>query len=373
MEGRFDDAAVFFKRAIDISPQMPSAWAAQASLRKMTPADTEWLKGAEAIAASDISPLEEADIRFAVGKYFDDVDDFDKAFRSYKRGNELLKAVASPYDRGERTAFVDDLVRSYTRDVVSRTDEGASTSSKPVFVVGMKRSGTSLAEQIISSHPSAKGAGELEFWGEAAREHATALRQASLSEPLRRTLAENYLRELARDAADTPRVVDKAPTNADRLGMIHSVFPNARIIYMQRDPIDTCLSSYFQQFSTALNFTMDLSDLAHYYREHQRLQQHWRAVLPAGSILDVPYEELVADQKTWTRKMLDFLGLEWDDRCLDFHKTKRSVVTASFWQVRQRIYSNSVGRWRNYEQFIGPLLSLQDPDVGSSRAAGGRR
>jgi hypothetical protein len=142
--------------------------------------------------------------------------------------------------------------------------------------------------------------------------------------------------------------------------VIHSVFPNARIIYMRRDPIDTCLSCYFQQLAPALNFTMDLSDLAHHYRQHQRLMAHWRAVLPPGAILDVPYAELVADQEGWTRRILNFVGLEWDQRCLDFHTTERPVVTASYWQVRQRIYSDSVQRWRNYSDFIGPLLDLQE-------------
>jgi Sulfotransferase family len=129
---------------------------------------------------------------------------------------------------------------------------------------------------------------------------------------------------------------------------------------VQRDPIDTCLSCYFQRLVLTLNYTMDLSDLADYYREHHRLMAHWRVVLPPGAILDVPYAELVADQQGWTRKILDFLGLEWDERCLDFHNTKRDVVTASAWQVRQRIYTNSVQRWRNYKKDIGPLLSLKD-------------
>jgi len=155
------------------------------------------------------------------------------------------------------------------------------------------------------------------------------------------------------------RVVDKAPVNADHLGLIHGVFPNARIIYMQRDPIDTCLSCYFQKFVLSMNFTLDLSDLADHYREHRRLMAHWRSVLPPGTILDVPYEELVADQEGWSRKILNFLDLGWDERVLDFHNTKRSVVTASFWQVRQRIYNDSVHRWRHYEKFIRPLLDLK--------------
>jgi hypothetical protein len=128
---------------------------------------------------------------------------------------------------------------------------------------------------------------------------------------------------------------------------------------MQRDPIDTCLSCYFQQFFTGLNFTFDLSDLAHYYGEHRRMMAHWRAVLPREFILEVPYEELVADQETWSRKMLDFVGVEWDPRCLDFHTTNRQVVTNSAWQVRQKIYKNSVARWRNYEKFIDPLRILE--------------
>jgi hypothetical protein len=225
----------------------------------------------------------------------------------------------------------------------------------------MMRSGTSLAEQILSSHPSVKGAGELGFWSDAAREHETAIRQGLLGGPIREKLATDYLRVLE-SHSDALHVVDKAPVNSDHLGVIHSAFPKARIIYMQRDPIDTCLSCYFQPFSTALNFTMDLSDLAHYYREHRRLMAHWSAALPTGTILEVPYAELVADQEGWTRKILDFLGLEWDEQCLDFHKVQRPVATASYWQVRQKIYKDSVERWRNYKQFISPLLGLKALD-----------
>ena len=154
--------------------------------------------------------------------------------------------------------------------------------------------------------------------------------------------------------------MDKAPINSDYLGAIYSVFPNARIIHIGRDPIDTCLSCYFQQFSATMNYAVDLSDLAHYYVEHRRLMQHWRAVLPRESILEVPYAELVADQELWTRRILEFLGLDWDERCLDFHKTERDIATASAWQARQKIYTGSVGRWRNYQKFIGPLLKLRD-------------
>jgi tetratricopeptide (TPR) repeat protein len=360
IEGRFDEAEAMFKRAIEADPKMPSAWAAMAGLRKMTSSDAAWLQSAEEIAASGIPVLEEADMRFAIAKYRDDVEDFKGAFQSYERANELHKMAAKSYDRDARAQLVDDLMRVYTREAISNVAPPASDSMKPIFVVGMPRSGTSLMEQIIASHPDAKGAGELAFWSRAAHDHETVLRRTLLDESTRKRLAEDCLRDLQARSGDALRIVDKTPLNSDYLGMIHSVFPNARIIYMQRDPIDSCLSCYFQKFDVQLNFTMDLSDLAHYFRQHQRLMAHWRAVLPPGSILDVPYAELVTDQEGWTRKVLAFLGLEWDPRCLDFHETERPIVTASAWQVRQKIYKGSVARWHRYEKFIGPLLELKD-------------
>ena len=361
-EGRFDDAGVMLNRALQIDPKMPSALSSLATLRKMTTADGAWLQSAEEVAASGIAPSDESELRFAIGKYYDDVEDFKSAFHHFERANDLLKALAEPYDREARERFTGDLVHMYTRETFAGVAAGASSSNKPIFVLGMPRSGTSLAEQIIASHPSVKGAGELEFWPRAALELEDATRQGLVDESMRRQLAGEYLRALeARSGqGDAPRMVNKATANCNYLGLIHSVFPNARIIYMQRDPIDTCVSCYFQNLPPSLSFTMDLSDLAHYYRDHRRLMAHWRAVLPPGTILDVPYEELVADQEGWTRKILEFLGLEWNDRCLDFQSTKRAVVTASFWQVRQEIYTYSVQRWRKYQKFIEPLRALED-------------
>lgn len=358
LEGRFEETGAMFKRALKANPTMPDLWASMVGQRKMTTADADWLKRAEELAAGRITPLQDADLRFAMGKYCDDVGDFPRAFDNYRRGNALLKNVAGPYERGARTRFVDDLIQAYSSQASFIPADGASDSVQPIFVVGMMRSGTSLAEQIIASHPSVKGAGELGFWNDAVREHESAVRAAPLERVRRTRLSQAYLRVLTSRVPHASRIVDKAPVNSDYLGLIHSVFPRARIIYMRRNPIDSCLSCYFQQLSPALTFTMDLSDLAHYYHEHHRLIAHWRSVLPPGTILDVPYAELVADQEGWTRKILEFLGLEWDRQCLDFHKTNRPVVTASFWQVRQKMYRESVERWRNYAQFIGPLLRL---------------
>jgi hypothetical protein len=271
-----------------------------------------------------------------------------------------MRQFAKPYARAEHHAFVDDLIKAYTAETIASIGAGASDSMLPVLVVGMPRSGTSLAEQIIASHPAAYGAGELLFWTDAVRQHEATIRRGLIDLPARAELAKNYLSLLRSHAPGAERVVDKAPANLEFLGVIHSVFPKARIIYMSRDPIDTALSCYFQQFSSALSFTLDLGDLAHYSREFHRIMQHWRSVFPAGSILEVPYEQLVADQEAWTRRIVEFLGLEWDERCLNFHQTQRPVATASTWQVRQKIYQSSVARWRSYSKFIGPLRELED-------------
>ena len=360
LEGRFDEAETQYKRALEVDSNSTGAWAALVDLRRMTSSDGAWLKSAEQVVARGLDPLQEADLRFAMGKYFDDTGDAERAFKNYKRANELQKSIADRYDADGRERFVDDMIRVYTREVLAAGQPGGSDSKRPIFVVGMMRSGTSLVEQILAAHPSVHGAGELPFWYEVAHRHEAILRSRPPGEPLQRKLSDAYLRILDSVGVRAPRVVDKSTFNSDLLGVIHSVLPNARFLYVKRDPIDTCLSCYFNQFSSAQSFTYDLADLAHYYREHSRLVAHWRNVLPAGTMMDVPYAELVEDQERWTRRMLDFLGLEWDERCLEFHTAERPVLTASFWQVRQKVYKRSVGRWHRYEKFIGPLRELRD-------------
>ena len=360
LEGRFDAGESLFRKALSIDSQLPAAWAALVDMRRMTAADGAWLKDAERVAANGLSPLDQADLLFAIGKYCDDTGDVERAFRSYKRANELQKTTAQRYDQAARVRVVDDTVRVFTRAALANVAGARSESVKPIFVVGMMRSGTSLVEQIIAAHPDAHGGGELPFWNDAARRHEAIVRKQVPGEQIRRKLAAAYSSTLDSLSPQALRVVDKSNYNMDHLGLIHAVFPQARMIYVRRDPIDTCLSCYFNQFSSAHNFALDLGDLAHYYREHERLAAHWRAALPGGTLLEVPYAELVEDQDGWTRKILEFIGLEWDERCLDYHTAARPVLTASFWQVRQQIYKRSVGRWQRYEKFIGPLRDLHE-------------
>ncbi len=357
-EGRFEEAETTYRHVIEIDPKMTNAWAALALTRRMTDADSEWLKGAEKIATNAIHPLEEAHLRFAMGKYCDDVHDFPQAFQNFKRGNELLKIVAEDYDRKEHSHFVDEMIRGLHEGVDIRNrgrrigfDEAGLRDRNAALGAPL-----SLSKSSLHIRP-ARGAGELDFWKHLVEKDARLTRDI-LGEPTRPKVAEEYLRILERSPGSASRVVDKTPVNSDFLGLIYSVFPNSRVIYMQRDPIDTCLSCYFQQFLGNINFAFDLSDLVHYYREHRRIMAHWRTILPPGFILDVPYEELVADQEGWSRKMLNFIGLEWDPRCLEFHTNNRQVNTASVWQVRQKVYNSSVARWRNYDKFIGPLKTL---------------
>jgi hypothetical protein len=225
-------------------------------------------------------------------------------------------------------------------------------AGRPVFIVGMPRSGTTLAEQILASHPAVFGAGELPFWGIAL---ANSLDDSTTHVS---SLAHDYRRLLETVSTDALRVIDKMPTNFLALGLIHAALPNARIIHMRRNPIDTCLSIYFQDFETAYSYANDLEDLAHCYGEYRRIMSHWRSVLPQNTILEVPYEGLVEHQELWIRRMLEFIDLPWDPACLNFHQSRRTVSTASSWQVRQPLNNCSVERWRHYEPFLGPLLDL---------------
>jgi tetratricopeptide (TPR) repeat protein len=367
--GRFAEAEELFQRAIAINPNFSFAFSGIATHRRMTRDDDAWLAGARALLAKR-PPLEhEISLNYALGKYFDDVGQYDDAFSHYRQANELTKRRVPGYDGAKLTRSVDDIIRSFDATFMRRCDAGASVTELPVFVVGMPRSGTSLTEQILASHPAVGGAGEVAFWDAAfasyrRAEAGGAGREAGVA--LLADMTRDYLERLGHVGGEPSRVVDKMPTNFWYAGLIHAAFPRARFIHMRRHPIDTCLSIYFQNFFNVDPYANDLHSLAHYYGEYLRIADHWRAVLPAHALLEVPYEGLIEDQERWTRRMLEFLGLPWDSKCLDFHETERVVITASKWQVRQKIHASSTGRWRNYEKFVGPLRGLLTLGSGQS-------
>jgi tetratricopeptide (TPR) repeat protein len=356
--GDFAAAQRHFQQAIAIQPEVPEAWAGLAGLRSMSGADADWLSHARAIAARPLPAGKLAVLEFAIGKYLDDVREFEQAFAHFRAANEMQRRYRQPHDREGLTQIVDAIIRGHDAQWIAEARRNASDSLRPVFIVGMLRSGTTLTEQILAAHPAVFGAGELPFWSNAFTELRTAGRSPPLRDAALSRLTVEYLQVLGGVSPGALRVVDKMPTNFAFLGQIHALFPRARIIHLQRDPLDTCLSIYFQNFDAAITYANDLGDLAHYFQEYQRLMQHWRALLPADALLEVPYEGLVADQESWSRRMIEFIGLPWDPACLEFHRVRRTVLTASKWQVRQKISNTAVGRWRNYANHLGPLRDL---------------
>jgi tetratricopeptide (TPR) repeat protein len=362
--GEFVEAENLYRKAHAFQPESAQAWAGLAALRKMTGEDSAWIKEAQRIVQRPLRPRDEAHLRYAIGKYFDDVQDYEQAFVSYRRANELAKAYSPAHDRQHLTRTFEFITQLYDREWLDRVKVNSNSSARPIFVVGMPRSGTSLAEQILASHPAVFGAGELSFWKIASLKVGSAALESGFDGSVLAQLADDYLQLLTRLSRGESRVVDKMPANFAHLGMIHAALPNARFIHMRRNPIDTCLSIYFQNFHVAHSYANDLADLAHYHHEYQLLMQHWRSILPPSAILDVPYEALVTDQEAWSRKMVDFVGLPWEPACIDFHQTNRRVSTFSKWQVRQKISKISVERWRNYAPFVGPLMRLPDLGIG---------
>jgi tetratricopeptide (TPR) repeat protein len=351
--GRFDEAEELLRNALAIDPELPEALASLAIVRKMSPADSAWRDAAERVLTRGLPVAHAINLHHALGKYYDDVEDHDAAFQHHRMGNELAGRSRLRYDRAEMTQRVSRTLAAFDRNALAALRLGGIASERPLFVVGMPRSGTSLTEQILASHPEVHGAGELLYWSFAAdaeRAASPEQRAATIAE-----LGRAYLEGLAARAPDASRVVDKLPVNFRNIGLIHAALPGARFIHLERHALDTCLSIYFQGFSAAHPYATDFGDLAHYYHEYRRLMAHWRAVLPPRTLLEVRYEDLVDDPEGWSRRMLEHIGLPWDPRCLEFHSTDRPVLTASNWQVRQPVGRGSVGRWRRYERFIGPL------------------
>jgi tetratricopeptide (TPR) repeat protein len=350
--GRFQQAEELLERAISLDPGFPFPYFSIASHRKMSVDDTRWLEGTTALFSKPLTLRHQISLRYALGKYFDDIEQYDAAFAEYRQANELTQQYGVKYDPAAVVGRNEAIMSRFTPAAFTDWQPHGDGASRPVFIVGMPRSGTTLMEQILASHPEVFGAGELPFWQTAFGAFE------SNGAALIPTMTRDYLAGLSAFSGTAQRVIDKMPQNFVNLGLIHAALPNAKIIHMQRHPIDTCLSIYFHYFSHLHPYANDLRHLAHYYREYVRLMAHWRAVLPAETLLEIPYESLIEDQEAWTRRALDFLELPFDPRCLDFHRTERVVITFSKWQVRQKISASSVGRWRHYHEHIGPLREL---------------
>lgn len=303
-------------------------------------------------------------MHYALGKLHDKLGQYGSAFQHFEQANQLQSASFSAI---EHHAIIDAIIHTFNRGFLSTAPRSSMSSSRPVFIVGIPRSGTSLTEQILARHGKVFGAGELPDIGDHATRLATQLDPKQgfpyslkkLTQDVLDKVANLYLDHLAELSPDARFVTDKMPQNFIYLGLIALLFPQAHIIHCMRDPRDTSLSIYFQYFNESHGYATNLEHIGNYYQAYRKLMTHWKNVLPIP-ILDVQYEDLVTQQEETTRQLLDFLGLEWDPQCLSFHEADRFVPTSSYDQVRQPIYQSSMGRWRHYEQYIGPLLTSLD-------------
>lgn len=401
--GLFEEAVESYQRVLEVEPNHPSAKAELAVvLERMGKIQEAWEivqpllqweggdKVAVALAFSDvgrhvgrqadalrmveellaetggrrISDRQRSLLHFAAGHSLDRCGEYDRAFEHFRLGNEFYSR-SMEFDCNVMIDTVSRHISTFNPTLMRRVPRGRSGSRRPVFIVGMPRSGTSLVEQILASHPQVHGAGELEdiTWMAISLPEIAGVSQpypecvGDLTQEVCDDLAGQYLNRLDALAPETAlRVTDKMPGNYFHLGLIAVLFPGARIIHCVRDPLDTCLSCFFQSFVQANNhqYSYDLTNLGRAYHQYQRLMTHWKSVLEIP-ILEVSYEGLVAEQEKVTRELLTFCDLPWDDSCLRFYESKRQVVTASYDQVRRPLYASSIGRWRHYEPHLKPL------------------
>lgn len=366
--GRIDAAIAHLRQAIALAPDEPNYYLGLIRLTKLAPDDPA-LPAMLALAEREDSfdETRRTNLHFALGKALADIGQHRASFDHLLKANAIRRR-AVPYDE-KRVASAARAVREhFTPEAMAATAGTGHPSSRPVFIVGMPRSGSTLVEQILASHPDVYGAGEVSTLTDTLQDAArrfpawtlgTSL--ACLSEQDRHVIAEDYLHRLDRLATNwmgahpPARISNKMLDNFFHIGIIRQLWPNARIIHTFRDPIDTCLSCFSIAFDN-LDFTFDLGELGRYHRQYQEQMAHWRQVLPAGAILDVRYEDVVADFEANARRIIAYCGLPWNDACLRFHETRRLVKTSSAAQVRRPIYRTAVGRWRPDDETLRPLL-----------------
>ena len=366
--GRLADARLAYEEVLSHDPDDAAALAALAILERARLGPEHRRRIADLLARPDLELGLRSRLDFALAKLHDAEDNYDAAFFHLHRANDGRRderaTAGERFDEDRTRMRLDRSIEIFTPDLCSRLSSG-EPSELPIFIVGMPRSGTTLTEQILASHPHVHGAGELGHMARIVQRFPTRISpSADSSYPdcmrgadatLLHAAATDYLGRVKALAPKARRVTDKQPFNFLYLGLIAVLFPNARIIHCRRNPIDTCLSCYEQDFIGRMSWAWDMTDLGLYYRQYDRLMVHWHKVL-RPPVLEVRYEHLVADLPGEARRIVAHCGLDWDDACLRFHETERAVKTFSQTQVRRPIYASSVGKWRRYEKHLGPLI-----------------
>jgi tetratricopeptide (TPR) repeat protein len=363
--GRTTDAAIAFDRAVSAYPRSANAWFNRADLTRFKPDDPALGEMLRLYAEGDaLSVTDRMLLNFGLGKAYLDLGDSDRAFHHLALGNAAKRATFH-YDSAATSAWLSNIARTFSADMLARHVGEGAASDTPIFIVGMPRSGTTLIEQILASHRDVHGAGELRCVANIVDAIGGYPDLAGGLGPGRlRGMGEQYLARVQSLAQGRKRVVDKMPANFIYTGLIHLMLPGAKVIHARRDAVDTCLSCYTKLFAAEQAFAYDLTELGDFHLAYQRLMAHWRSVLPASAMIEIDYESVVDDVEGVTRQLLDWLGLPWDPNCLEFHRTDRAVRTASVNQVRQPIYTTARGRWRKHAANLGTLLgALGHPEA----------
>nr|WP_225561710.1 tetratricopeptide repeat-containing sulfotransferase family protein [Rhodanobacter sp. DHB23] len=363
-QGRVEEACACFEAAIALKPDFLQAHCNLAPFRTHA-ADDPHLRILEEQQHQlpGLPPAGRVNYWFALGKMREDAGRHDDAFAAYAEGNRLQR-TRFPHDEAREAALAARLRSIFHADFFANPPPSSQAGRTPIFIVGMPRSGTSLIEQILASHPGIHGAGELTDLHDVVHSFDTPASAypeiaATLSAEACRQLGEAYVERAWRHAPHATHITDKLPANFLHVGMIHRMLPHAKIIHAMRDPMDSCFSCYARLFEGGnLDFSYELGSLGRYYVRYIELMRHWHRVLPPGTVLDLRYEDMVADTEGQARRLLDYLGLPWDARCLDFHRNGRIVRTASIAQVRKPIYRSSVARWKHFEAHLAPLLEI---------------
>jgi tetratricopeptide (TPR) repeat protein len=355
--GRLDEARQAFERAVALAPKRAELYRGVAEIKRFVPGDPH-LAAMEELArdAGSLTESQRTELHFALGKAYGDVEQHELAFQHLQQGN-ALKRKQVRYDEQATVQRLREIAAAFPAELIRRNAGLGDPSADSVFIIGMPRSGTTLVEQMLASHPKVFAAGEVTNFTQAI-EPVVAFPEGMrlLGVEQLREIGARYARSVRALAPGAERITDKMPSNFRFAGLIHLALPNARIVHVRRDPVDTCLSCFSKIFTGDQPFSYELGELGRFYREYDALMAHWRRVLPRDAMLEVQYEELAGDFESQARRILAHCGLEWDERCLSFHETKRPVLTASACQVRQPLYRSSIGRWKVYEAWLGPLL-----------------
>lgn len=359
-----------FEQLIGQFPRSVPAWFNYADMHHFSPEDPAIGAMESLMASGKVQALgDRTALNFALGKAWLDAGNPERAFACLDEGNRL-KRSSFAFDIGQTLRWMEDIAAKFSAEAMGRPVKAQVGGNMPIFVIGMPRSGTTLIEQILGSHPAIKAGGELSHISLLANNAGPfPVAAANLSAEQEMALGDEYLRLVRSGAGHHRHVVDKMPSNFLHAGFIHRILPDARIIHVRRDPVDTCLSCYTKLFTREQMFTYDMGELGRFYRGYEKLMEHWRDILPADRFIEVAYEDVVANLEAEAKRLVDFIGLDWDPACMMFHKTKRTIRTASMNQARDPLFSSSVGRWRPLAPYLGPLLTALGVEAPQPEAA----